>query len=91
MQALHPPPPQIAYLNWSGIIGAIRNRGQRNRTVLARFANLDSSARWSILTTRDQRTILLASVPLDAHGWEPLPEGTALAICSGAEAARMMT
>ena len=39
----------------------------------------------------DQRTILLASVPLDAQGWEPLPEGTALAICSGAEAARMMT
>ena len=39
----------------------------------------------------DQRTILLASVPLDAQGWEPLPEGTALAICSGAEANRMMT
>ena len=40
---------------WSGIVGAIRNSGQGNSTVLARFANLDSSARWSFLTTRAQR------------------------------------
>ena len=39
----------------------------------------------------DQSTMLLASVPLDSQGWEPLPEGTALAICSGAEVARTMT
>jgi hypothetical protein len=40
------------YLNWSGIVGAIRNRRQRHRAVLARFANLDNAARRSVLTTR---------------------------------------
>jgi len=35
-----------------------------------------------------QRTMLLASVPLDAHGWEPLPEGAVLAIRAGDEIAR---
>ena len=39
----------------------------------------------------DQRTTLLASVPLDSHGWEPLPEGTALAISSGTEVGRTAT
>jgi len=38
-----------------------------------------------------QHTTLLASVPLDADGWEPLPERTALAIRSGAEIARTTT
>jgi hypothetical protein len=38
---------------WSGIVGAIRNRGQGNSTMLAQFANLDGSACWSFLTTRD--------------------------------------
>ena len=44
---------QFPYLNWSGIAGAIKNREQRNQTVLARFANLDSSSRRAILTTLD--------------------------------------
>lgn len=39
----------------------------------------------------DQRTTLLASVPLDKQGWEPLPEATALAIRSGMEVARTAT
>lgn len=34
---------------------------------------------------------LLASVPLDDHGWEPLSEGTALAVSGGTEVARMAT
>ncbi len=36
----------------------------------------------------DQRTMLLASVPLDEHGWQPIPEGTAIGIADGAEFAR---
>ena len=32
----------------------------------------------------DQRTVLLASVPLDEEGWEPLGEGAVLAIKDGA-------
>lgn len=36
-------------------------------------------------------TIMLASVPLDSAGWEPLPEGTALAIRDGAEVMRVST
>ena len=38
-----------------------------------------------------QKTTLLASVPLDAHGWEPLPEGVAVAIREGEEVGRMAT
>ena len=30
-----------------------------------------------------QRTVLLASVPLDEYGWEPLPECTAVALQHG--------
>lgn len=37
---------------------------------------------------QDQRTVLLASVPLDDTGREPLPEGTALALESGDELLR---
>ena len=40
---------------------------------------------------RDQRTILFASVPLDDHGWEPLPEGTAIAVRGGHEVKRVST
>ncbi len=32
----------------------------------------------------DQQTVLIASVPLDANGWEPLEEGTVVALKSGA-------
>ena len=39
----------------------------------------------------DPHTIMLASVPLDAHGWEPLDEGTALAIRDGSEVMRART
>ena len=39
----------------------------------------------------DQRVVLLASVPLDEDGWEPLPEGTALAFRGGEEQARAAT
>ena len=39
----------------------------------------------------DPQTIMLASVPLDGQGWEPLPEGTALAIGEGAELMRVGT
>lgn len=39
----------------------------------------------------DQRTILVASVPLDDFGWEPLPEGTALALRDGGEVLRVAT
>jgi glutamine amidotransferase len=39
----------------------------------------------------DQRTMLLASVPLDESGWEPLPEGTAIGIVEGVEFARRST
>ena len=39
----------------------------------------------------DQRTTLLASVPLDEHGWEPLPEGTAIGLVDGREFARRKT
>ena len=38
-----------------------------------------------------QQTILLASVPLDSEGWEPLPEGVAIAIQHGVEVGRIMT
>ncbi len=36
----------------------------------------------------DQQTVLLASVPLGEAGWDPLPEGTALAVREGQEVAR---
>ncbi len=39
----------------------------------------------------DPSTTLLASVPLDEHGWDPLPEGVALAIQSGKEVDRVDT
>lgn len=39
----------------------------------------------------DQRTIMLASVPLDDVGWEPLPEGTVLALRNGEEILRDRT
>lgn len=39
----------------------------------------------------DQRTMLFASVPLGEDGWEPLPEGTAIAVRGGEEIARMAT
>ena len=39
----------------------------------------------------DQQTILLASVPLDESGWEPLPEGVAIALCEGREVGRIAT
>lgn len=39
----------------------------------------------------DQRTMLFASVPLDEVGWEPLPEGTALAVRHGEEIGRVQT
>lgn len=32
---------------------------------------------------RDQQVVLLASIPLDDDGWEPLPEGTILALRNG--------
>lgn len=37
----------------------------------------------------DQQTMLFASVPLDETGWEPIPEGTALAIRKGEEVGRV--
>lgn len=40
---------------------------------------------------QDQRTILFASVPLDDQGWEPLPEGTAIAVRAGREIKRVST
>ena len=40
---------------------------------------------------RDQQTILVASVPLDDFGWEPLPGGTAIAIQRGKEMLREST
>ncbi|MCP4328381.1 MAG: class II glutamine amidotransferase [Alphaproteobacteria bacterium] len=41
---------------------------------------------------RPQRTaVLFASVPLDADGWEPLPEGCAIAVDRGTEVARAST
>ncbi|MDB2437283.1 class II glutamine amidotransferase [Hellea sp.] len=39
----------------------------------------------------DQMTALLASVPLDSDGWEPLPEGVAIALQAGAEVGRIPT
>ena len=39
----------------------------------------------------DQRTMLFASVPLDAIGWEPLPEGIAVAVRGGEEIGRRPT
>ena len=35
--------------------------------------------------------MIFASVPLDDFGWEPLPEGTALAVRLGEEVARRST
>lgn len=40
---------------------------------------------------RDQRTLLFASVPLDEDGWQPLPEGVALAVQDGEEVLRGAT
>lgn len=39
----------------------------------------------------DQQTILVASVPLDENGWNPLPEGIAIAIREGEEVGRTHT
>lgn len=39
----------------------------------------------------DQRTLIVASVPLELEGWEPLAEGTALALRGGDELARART
>ncbi len=39
----------------------------------------------------DNHTILLASVPLDDTGWEPLPEGTLLVLKDGEEISRIET
>jgi predicted glutamine amidotransferase len=39
----------------------------------------------------DNRTILIASVPLDETGWEPLPEGTLLVLKEGEEIRRLQT
>ena len=36
----------------------------------------------------DERTILFASVPLDETGWDPIPEGTAIAVRQGEEVGR---
>ena len=36
-----------------------------------------------------RRTVLFASVPLDAEGWEELPEGTVLAVRNGEEVMRL--
>lgn len=43
------------------------------------------------LHLEDDRTLIFASVPLDDTGWEPLPEGTALAARHGEEVARRQT
>ncbi len=43
------------------------------------------------LQLKHQSTTLLASVPLDDSGWEPLPEGVTIAIQNGDEVARMET
>lgn len=37
----------------------------------------------------DQRSTLVASVPLDETGWDPVPEGTAIALQNGQEVARI--
>lgn len=39
----------------------------------------------------DQRTVMFASVPLDECDWEPLPEGTAIAVRNGVEQKRATT
>ena len=36
----------------------------------------------------DEQTILFASVPLDESGWEPIPDGTAIAVRRGEEVGR---
>ena len=36
----------------------------------------------------DERTILFASVPLDDSGWDPIPDGTAIAVRRGEEVGR---
>lgn len=38
-----------------------------------------------------QKTLLFASVPLDEEGWEPLSEGTAIAVSDGVEIGRIST
>jgi len=39
----------------------------------------------------DQRTVMFASVPLDESDWEPLAEGTAIAVQNGVERRRATT
>lgn len=51
----------------------------------------DFSCKGLSLKLKHPHTILVASVPLDDSGWEPLPEGVALAICAGAEVGRVCT
>lgn len=43
------------------------------------------------LNFENKTTTLLASVPLDKQGWEPLPEGVAIAIRDGIEIGRILT
>ncbi len=50
---------------------------------------------WSVegchVSLGDQQSILVASVPLDEEGWNPLPEGVALALKDGREIVRALT
>lgn len=58
------------------------------------FAN-DDGEQWQTggaeITDLDPHTILFASVPLNDHGWEELPEGCAIVISDGHEVARRRT
>jgi predicted glutamine amidotransferase len=51
---------------------------------------------WGIAYRQDRDAILIkeaspASVPISDDGWEPLPEGTLVALCQGREVARLST
>ena len=54
-------------------------------------AEPDYACRGLRINIEDQRTALLASVPLDDFGWQPLPAGTALAVRDGEEVLRVST
>ena len=68
-----------------------RPPGLSMKSCVNRDGVIDYKAKGLNVGNVQQTTTLLASVPLDSEGWEPLPEGVAIAIKDGVEVGRLST
>lgn len=75
----------------NGKFGEARAPGLSIRSCRVCQQGPDYSCKGLNLNLGHQNTILVASVPLDEQGWEPLPEAVAIAIQEGEEVARVHT